>query len=204
MTKKQIDQLTRLLQEAQQLVADLDCGPLECPACVDTDDIAYIELPIVGDGTAKGKAEWTFALEVLVGLAHTDWTAGELYEAFRLALKQTNPYEQPLPDWEDMELLMAEQARLRRIYRNLIPFLEYPSAYAATLTKQVDELLHQGIPRDEAQTQVAANAFKALAEELEMAKGEKATPRFYQMYQAHLEKGGDDIEVWFSRWLATD
>jgi hypothetical protein len=202
MTKEKIDQMLALLQELHQIIEELDCGPLECSACVDTDDMAYIEVPIDGDGTARSLSDWAFALEVLVGLAHTDWATGQLYEAFCQALLQTSARsEDILPQWEDVEQLMAEQARLRRIYKNLIPFLEAPDAYAAALTKQVDELMLRGMSRDEARGQVAVDALKALAEELEMAYGERVTPDLYRAYVDHLEANGDNYVLWISRWL---
>jgi hypothetical protein len=202
MTRHQIDELTRLLTVAQQLLSDLDCGPLDCPACADTDDIAYIEVPIDGDGAAFNLSHWTVALRALVDLAHTDWATGQLYEAFCQALLQTSARsEDILPQWEDVEQLMAEQARLRRIYKNLIPFLEAPDAYAAALTKRVDELMLRGMSRDEARGQVAVDALKALAEELEMAYGERVTPDLYRAYVDHLEANGDYYVLWISRWL---
>ena len=92
MSRNQINELTKLLTAAQQLVADLDCGPLECHACIDTDDYAYIEVAIDADGAARTVTDWAFALRTLVDLAHTDWAIGQLYEAFRQALYQTSAH----------------------------------------------------------------------------------------------------------------
>jgi len=201
MTKNQIDRMQKLLDELRQIIEELDDGPVECHACVDTDDMAYIELPIDGDGTARSLEDWASALEVLIALAHADWSQGELYTMFQAAMNNTNPFEQPMPDWEEVELLMAEHARLRRIYKNLIPFLEDPDAYAASLTNQVNDMVWaKWMTRDEARKQVAADALKALAEELEMARGEKATPSLYRAY-ANLEAEGNNYVLWISEWL---
>ncbi len=207
MSRNQINQLTRLLQDAQQLISDLDCGPLECHACVDTDDMAYIELPIDGDGTALTLADWAFALEVLMGLAHKDWNLGELYTALQVALHNTNPFETPLPDWEEVEQLMEEQTRVRRNYPNLLAFLEEPDAYADSLRRKAEELQKElsqkgfSISLDKAREIVASSTFSKLEEELEMALGEKATPHFYQAYNAHFAAGGDGIDAWLAKWL---
>jgi hypothetical protein len=207
MTQNQKEQLTKLLQEALRLIAELDCGPWECHACADTDDIAYIEVAIDLDGTARTLTDWAFALYTLAGLAHVDWGLGELYEAFRTALARTSPdpRQGTLPDWEEVEALMDEQARLRRIYANLLPFLETPAAYAETLHQKVAALAAaEGLDRVVAKAKVAADAMKSLQEELEMAEGEKATPEIQRMYHAHLEGGGDDFIAWFSQWLSAD
>ncbi len=205
MTKNQIDQMTKLLNELRQIIEDLDCGPIECHACVDTDDMAYIELPIDGDGTARSISDWTFALEVLVALARSDWSQGELYTAFQTVMNNTNPFEGKLPDWEEVEQLMEERFRLRETYFNLLYFLENPDEYADFLRRKANVLmLEKGVSRAVAKANIASEVKNALQEELEMAKGEKATPKFFQMYESHLEEGGEDIEAWLSRWLATD
>lgn len=205
MSQNQIDRLTSLLQQAQQLVADLDCGPLACHACVDTDDYAYIEVAIDADGTARTLNDWAFALETLTGLAHIDWGLGELYEAFRIALGRTSPdpRQGALPDWEEVAALMDEQARLRRVYANLLPFLESPAAYAEALRRKVAALVTQeGLDPVIARAKVATAAMKALQEELEMAEGEKMTPRIARMYQTHLQAGGDEVVTWVTKWLS--
>jgi len=201
MTKK-IDQMIALLQELRQIIEGLDCGPVECHACVDTDDMAYIEVPLDGDGTAKGKAEWAFALEVLVGLAHTDWSQGELYTAFQAAMNNTNPFEGKLPDWEEVEAIMAEQARLRDTYFNLLYFLEHPDEYADFL-RRVADTMHKKrhISQHRAREIVAAEIFDKLEEELELAQGEKATPEFAQMYEDYRKAGGDDFATWLANWI---
>jgi hypothetical protein len=201
MTRNQIDQLTRLLQEAQQLITDLDCGPLECHACVDTEDMAYIELPIDGDGVARSLSDWTFALEVLVALARSDWSQGELYTAFQAVMNNTNPFEEPLPDWEEVEALMAEQARVRRNYPNLLLFLERPDEYINSLRRKSEEKAQsEDIPLIEATKLVAAQAVKNLREEIKMAYGEKATPEIFRAYQAWKEENGDFV-AWVYRAL---
>ena len=202
MTRNQIDQLTRLLQDAQQLIADLDCGPMECHACVDTDDMAYIELPIDGDGTARSISEWAFALEVLVGLARSDWSQGELYTAFQTAMNNTNPFEGKLPDWEEVEAIMAEQARLRDTYFNLLYFLEHPDEYADFLRREAAKLQKEStISQHRAREIVAAEIFDKLEEELDLAQGEKATPEFAQMYDTYRNAGGDDFATWLANWI---
>ena len=202
MTRNQIDELTRLLTAAQQLIADLDCGPLECHACVDTDDYAYIEVAIDGDGAALSLADWAFALEVLVGLAHTDWAIGQLYEAFRQALRQTSAHpDEALPEWEEVENIMEEQARVRRVYKNLLAFLDRPEAYAGQLNSQAETLAREsGLTLSEAKAAIAAVTLSRLQDELEFAQGEKATPEFAQMYDAHLAAGGDNIAAWLAKW----
>jgi len=207
MTRNQIDQLTRLLQDAQQLIADLDCGPQECHACVDTDDVAYIEVAIDGDGAARTLSDWAFALDTLVGLAHTDWATGQLYEAFRQALLQTSAHpEDVLPDWEEVEQLVEEQARLRRLYRDLIGFLEHPDAYAHFLDTQVAALLdaHPRLTPARAKAIIAAVALDKLQDELELAQGEKATPKYAQMYDAWIDAGGAGFGQWLAQWSGSD
>jgi len=203
MTRNQIDQLTQLLAAAQQLIAELDCGPLECPACADTDDIAYIELPIDGDGAALTLAFWTEALRTLIDLAHTDWAVGALYTAFRQALLPTiTDPDDELPEWEEVEALMAEQARLRHVYLDLIGFLERPETYAHFLETQADALLADN-PRlspARAKALIAAVALDKLQEELELAQGEKATPRFAQRYDAWISAGGQGFGQWLADW----
>ena len=203
MTRNQIDELTHLLQKAQQLLTDLDCGPLDCPACVDTDDIAYIEVPIDGDGAAFNLSHWAVALRTLVDLAHTDWATGQLYEAFRQTLLQTSAQpEDILPDWEEVEALMDEQARLRHIYRDLIGFLEHPDAYAHFLDTQANALLadHPRLTPARAKAIIAAVALDKLQEELELAQGEKATPKFAQMHDAWISAGGAGFGQWLADW----
>ena len=207
MTRNQIDQLTRLLQDAQQLIADLDCGPQECNACVDTDDYAYIEVAIDGDGAARTLSDWAFALRTLVDLAHTDWATGQLYEAFRQALLQTSAHpEDVLPDWEEVEQLMEEQARLRRLYRDLIGFLEHPDAYAHFLDTQANALLadHPRLTPERAKAVIAAVALDKLQDELELAQGEKATPKYAQMYDAWIDAGGAGFGQWLAQWSGSD
>ena len=203
MSRNQINELTKLLTAAQQLVADLDCGPLECHACVDTDDIAYIELNIDGDGAALSLADWAFALRTLVDLAHTDWAVGQLYEAFRQALIQTsgNP-DETLPEWEEVEAIMEEQARVRRNYPNLLAFLERPETYAKGLERLVEALAREsGLETDRAKAAIAAVTLSKFQEELAFAQGEKATPRYAQMYDAHLANGGDNFAAWLAKWI---
>ncbi len=202
MSRNQIDQLTRLLQDAQQLIADLDCGPIECHACVDTEDIAYIELPIDGDGTARSISDWAFALEVLVALAHAEWTQGELYTAFRSVMNNTNPFEPPLPEWEEVERLMEEQSHLRDTYFNLIYFLENPDEYADFLRREAETLAREsGLTLGEAKAAIAAVTLSKLQDELEMARGEKATPEFAQMYDTWIAAGGDNFAAWLEKWI---
>ena len=202
--KNQIDRMTKLLDELRQTIEELDCEPVECSACVNTDDMAYIELPIDGDGTARSISDWAFALEVLMALARSDWSPGELYTAFQTVMNNTNPFEDRLPDWEEVEALIEEQSRLRDSYFNLLYFLENPDEYADFLHREVKNLTEkEGMARVIAKAKIASEAMKSLQEEVSMAYGEKATPRFYQMYLAHLAEGGEDIEAWFSRWLAT-
>jgi len=207
MSRNQIDELTKLLTAAQQLVSDLDCGPLECHACVDTDDIAYIELNIDGDGAALSLADWAFALRTLVDLAHTDWAVGQLYEAFRQALCQTSAHpDEALPEWEEVERLMEEQARVRRVYKNLLAFLERPDTYAHFLDTQVRALLaaHPRLTPQRAKATIAAVALDKLQEELELAQGEKATPEFAQMYDAWISAGGAGFGQWLRDWSGSD
>ena len=207
MTRNQIDQLIRLLQEAQQLITDLDCGPLECPACVDTEDIAYIEVPIDGDGAALNLSHWAVALRTLVDLAHTEWDTGQLYEAFRQALLQTSTHpEDALPDWEEIEPIMAEQARLRRLYLNLMGFLERPDTYADFLDTQANALLaqHPRLTPARAKAIIAAVALDKLQDELELAQGEKATPEFAQMYDAWINAGGAGFGQWLADWSGSN
>ena len=202
MTKNQIDRMLALLQELRQIIEELDCGPLECHACVDTDDIAYIELPIDDDGTARTLTDWAFALEVLVSLARAEWSQGKLYAAFRAAMNNSNPFEAPLPDWEEVEQLMEEQARVRRNYPNLLAFLERPDAYANSLERQAETLAREsGLTLSEAKTAIAAVTLSRLQDELELAQGEKATPEFAQMYDAHIANGGDDFAAWLTKWI---
>jgi len=189
----QTKQLINLLQEAQQLIEELDCGPLECHACVDTDDMAYIEVPIDGDGTAVSITEWAFALEVLVGLAHVDWSLGELYTAFQAAVNNTSRAQ--LPEWEKIEPIKDEQ----ETYLNLIYFVEDRMAYDAFLWRKVEKLTEKGVDEINAKAIVVAEASRKLQEELELAKNEKA--RFFQMYQTHIANGGDNFAVWLSEWL---
>jgi len=206
MTKNQIDRMMALLQELRQTLEELDCGPLECHACVDTDDYAYIEVAIDGDGAARTISDWAFALSVLVGLANTEWATGQLYEAFRQTLLQTstNP-DEALPEWEEVEALIEEQARLRDAYFNLLYFLEHPEEYADFLRRETKTLMEkEGMSLVIAKAQVASRAMAAFKQELEMAYGEKATPRFHQMYQTHLNEGGEDFTIWFAKWLSAN
>ena len=195
----QTKQLINLLQEAQQLIEELDCGPVECSACVDTDDMAYIEVPVDGDGTATSLFNWASAMDVLVGLAHVDWSLGELYTAFQTAVNNTSRIH--LPDWEEVEQLMEEESRLRDTYFNLLYFLESPEEYADFLRREVKKLVEGGMDESSAKAVLVSDIAAALQEELEMAKGEKATPRFYQMYQDHIANGGDNFAVWLNKWL---
>ena len=207
MSRNQINELTKLLTTAQQLVADLDCGPLECHACVDTDDIAYIELNIDGDGAARTVTDWAFALRTLVDLAHTDWPVGQLYEAFRQALCQTSAHpDEALPEWEEVERLMEEQARVRRVYKNLLAFLERPDTYAHFLDTQVRALLaaHPRLTPQRAKAIIAAVALDKLQEGLELAQGEKATPKYAQMYDAWISAGGAGFGQWLRDWSGSD
>ncbi len=143
-------------------------------------------------------SHWTEALRTLVAKAPAHWTPAELYAAFRTVLRETG---RELPDWPEVATLLEEQARLRRVYANLIPFLETPAAYAAYLDEQVAALEMLGLPRDEARAQTAADALKALAEELELAYGERSTPDLYRSYVSHLEAGGENYQRWIARWL---
>ena len=202
MTKNQIDRMLALLQELRQIIEELDCGPVERHACVDTDDMAYIELPVDGDGTARSMGGWTLALEALVALAHAEWSQREIYAAFRAVMNNTNPFETPLPDWEEVEQLMEEHARVRRNYPHLLAFLERPEAYANSLDRQAETLAREsGLTFGEAKTAIAAVTLSKFQQELEFAQGEKATPAFAQMYDAHAATGGDNIAAWLAKWL---
>ena len=154
------------------------------------------------DVFAPSLADWTEDLEAVVDRARPEWRTGELYAAFRAVLSHTG--RERLPDWEEIETLLEEQARWRRIYANLIPFLETPDAYAAALERKADALARERrLSPVEARAQVAAEALEALAEEVEMAYGERAAPDLYRAYVQHLESGGDNFVLWMARWLSS-
>ena len=153
------------------------------------------------DALAPSLADWAEDLEAILCRARPEWRTGELYAAFRAVMAAEG---RELPDWEEIETLLEEQARLRRIYAHLIPFLETPDAYAQSLERKAEALVRdRHLSPVEARAQVAAEALEALTEEVEMAYGERATPDLYRAYVQHLESGGDNFVLWMARWLSS-